>query len=321
VKYKVLLIGLGQVAMGYDLDDKSEDTILTHAKAFSAHPGFELVGGVDPSQERRALFAKHYSGYIGDDLVAALATTTPDIVIVASPTSEHASVMKLVLEKSQPKLVLCEKPLAYSLDEARAMVQSCEERDCLLYVNYLRRVDPGVREVKRRFMDGRIEMPVKGVAWYTKGLLHNGSHLSNLLELWLGPVSNIKVIDTGRFREDLDLQPDVQVTFASGRVIFLAANEENFSHHEIQLVTPNGCLRYEQGGGKIVWQPSVVDSVVDGYTVLSAVGENISTDVTKLQWHVADSIYTRLNEGRSDLCSGEEALQTLVSLMEVKKIL
>ena len=33
--------------------------------------------------------------------------------------------------------------------------------------------------------------PIKGVCWYSKGLLNNGSHFINLLEFWLGDyVSN-----------------------------------------------------------------------------------------------------------------------------------
>ena len=52
-----LLIGLGQIGMGYDLllDDQF---ILTHAKAISLHKDFNLVAAVDTSNELRKKFTQ-----------------------------------------------------------------------------------------------------------------------------------------------------------------------------------------------------------------------------------------------------------------------
>lgn len=321
MKHKVLLVGLGQVGMGYDFDTYSADVISTHAKAFSVHPDFELVGGVDPDAESCARFSQRYGAWAGSDLAEGLSATLPDVVVIAAPTQYHAEAVHAALRHASPKLILCEKPLAYEFAEAAAMVAACRESDCLLYVNYLRRVEPGVLEIKRRLMDGRIASPVKGVAWYSKGLLHNGSHFSNLLEFWLGPVQGFKIINSGRAWQDEDCEPDVQVKFASGEVTFLAAKEEDFSHHEIQLIAANGCLRYEQGGGKILWQAAVADPDFAGYTVLSLNGESIATEGHKLQWHVADNVSASLRGNPSSLCSGEDALQTLESLLKMKAAL
>jgi predicted dehydrogenase len=151
---RVLLFGLGQVAMGYDLDSHDADLVLTHAKAFSLHPDFALQGGVDPDAARCAVFEERYGGHAGTDLVAALAAAQPDVVVVASPTPHHGTAVRTILEHGAPKLILCEKPLSYDRAEARAMVDACREHGCLLFVNYLRRVDPGVREIGRRLADG-----------------------------------------------------------------------------------------------------------------------------------------------------------------------
>ena len=317
--HSVLIVGLGAIAMGYDLGATASDFVLTHAKAFSLHPDFRLAGGVDADPARCALFEKHYGATAGTDLVAALATTRPDVVVIAVPTTQHAAVLKAVLQYGKPKLILCEKPLSYDLAEAAGMVEACRTHRCLLYVNYLRRVDPGVGEVKRRLMDGRIATPVKGVVWYTKGLLHNGSHFSNLLEFWLGPIEDFTIINPGRRWDNSDPEPDVQVRFASGSMTFLAAKEEDFSHHEIQFVAPNGCLRYEQGGGRILWQAAIPDPTVAGYTVLCASGEEIRSEGHTLLWHVADQISACLAGKPSDLCSGEDALKSLEALLRMKE--
>lgn len=317
----VLLVGLGHVAMGYDLQSTADDVVLTHARAFEKHPAFRLVGGVDPDEARRCLFTRHYGIASDGDLTVALAKLKPDIVVIAAPTSNHGELLRAVLTHSAPSALLCEKPLSNDLAEARDMVGRCHDKGCALYVNYPRRVTPGGREVKRRLKSGQIAGPVKGVAWYTKGLLHNGSHFVNLLEYWLGPISGFAVIDPGRRWDDDDPEPDLRIDFAGGSVTVLAAREEDYSLHEIDLVASNGRLRYAQGGGKIIWQPAVADPLVEGYTVLTDAGEEIVSGSRMTQWHVADQLATRLKGGDADLCIGAEALQTLEWLLKIRKAL
>ncbi len=321
MKYRVLLIGLGQVGMGYDFDVTDPGVVFSHAKAFASHSDFELLGGVDPDPGARARFNERYGCFASSDLVESLNHICPDVVVVASPTEYHAEAVHLSLLHAKPKFILCEKPLAYSLEEAEAMIAACRRANCLLHVNYPRRVERGALEIKRRLEDGSIAKPIKGVLWYTKGLLHNGSHLSNLLEFWLGPIESFKIINSGRALADKDIEPDIQVKFVSGEVIFLAANEEHFSHHEIQLVAPNGCLRYEQGGAKILWQATTSDPSFSDYTVLILPGENIATEGLRLQWHVADNVSACLRGESSTLCSADAALQTLEALLKMKAAL
>lgn len=318
MKYKVLLVGLGQVGVGYDFDITDSELVATHAKAFANHPDFDLVGGVDPDEAARARFSNRYCAWAGSNLAEALSLLKPEVVVVASPTQYHAETVRLTLNHAAPRLILCEKPLAYRLEEAEVMVANCRSAGCLLYVNYLRRVEPGVLEIKRRLQDGRIALPIKGVLWYSNGLLNNGSHFSNLLEFWLGSVECFKLINSGRPWGDEDLEPDVQVKFSSGEVSFLASKEEHFSHHEIQLVAPNGCLRYEQGGTKIFWQGLGTEPDFPEYTVLSIPGEKIPTEGRKLQWHVSNNISACLRGEPSSLCSGEDALKTLKSILKMK---
>ncbi len=321
MKYKVLIVGLGQVGVGYDFDAADPEVISTHAKAFASHPEFDLAGGVDPDAAARKRFSGRYGGWTGSDLVEGLSTLKPDVVVIASPTRYHAESIRLALLHAKPKLILCEKPLAYTLEEAETMVAACRQAGCQLYVNYLRRVEPGVLEIKRRLHDGRIAVPLKGVLWYSKGLLHNGSHFSNLLEFWLGPVESFRVINSGRPWGDEDIEPDFQVKFATGEVSFLAAKGENFSHHEVHLVASNGCLRYEQGGAKILWQGADTDPDFPEYTVLALPGEMIPTESHKLQWHVGNNVGACLRGKPSSLCTGEDALQTLKWLLKMKAAL
>ena len=319
MKYSVLLIGLGKMGMGYDLEKRSE-ACLTHANAFSSNANFQLVGAVDLDPNLRSIFTKVYGGYCSDSLVEAITTLRPDVVIISTPTKTHSNTLFKVLELHSPILILCEKPLSYKLDEAEKMVEVCSQKGVKLYINYPRRADNGVSEIRRRLALNLIKGPYRGVVWYSKGLIHNGSHFVDLLRYWFGQSNSFSIISNGRPIGDDDIEPDFRVTYKDGEFIYLAAKEEYFSHYEIQIMAANGCLRYEHGGRKITWQAVVVDSLVDGYSVLSSISEEIVSNSDSIMMSVADEILLALSSKDSALCTGAEALENLKFINSIKSL-
>lgn len=315
--YKCMIIGLGQIGMGYDLGFDSTKEIYTHARAFSLHPEFSLECAVDPDKYRRDLFERHYHATTFDNIDDALEEFTPDVVVIASPTSQHCSSIKALLANSKPKIILCEKPLAYDLQEAQEIVRLCESSEVKLYVNYMRRVDPGALEIKHRIDEGRIAAPIKGVSWYSKGLLNNGSHFFNLLEFWLGQFVEAKILHAGRLWENKDPEPDMLVEFERGTVVFIAAWEESFSHYTIELVSSTGRLRYEKGGKLITWESAETDPNIAGYKILQLTPEVIFNDVSRYQWHVVNHLADVLIGKPNNLSSGRESLATLEAIHKI----
>ena len=312
-----MIIGLGQIGMGYDLELDSAKVVYTHTRAFSMHSAFELVGAVDPTETQRNLFHQHFGCPVYVDIGRALQVQTPDVVVIASPTDQHSTTLKEVLAHSSPIAILCEKPLAYNLAEAREMVEACDRAGVKLFVNYMRRADPGAIEIKRRIESGEITMPIKGVAWYSKGFLHNGSHFFNLLEFWLGPFVKYKILDSGRLWGDQDPEPDVQVEFKGGKVVFMAAWEEAFSHYTVELFSPAGRLRYEQGGESITWQPIHADPKIAGYQVLQDMADIFANGMSRYQWYVADQLAIAVQNMPTTLCTGKQALKTLEAMHQI----
>ena len=252
------------------------------------------------------------------DVESAVKALQPDVVAIASPTVKHHASVRAILAAGRPAAILCEKPLSYQRDEAREIVEATAKQGCKLFVNYMRRSDRGVAEIKRRFDEGLIGHPVKGVAWYSKGLFNNGSHFLNLLQYWLGDVTDFRILEPGRLWGALDPEPDVAVFFQLGVVFFLAAREEDYSHYTVELVAGNGRLRYEQGGERIFWQGTAKDATCEGYTILNPVGEAIDTDFARVQWQVVDQLAQALHGRQAKICSGDEALQTLEILAEIR---
>ena len=314
---RCLIIGLGQIGMGYDLSLDPSLFVYSHARAFSLHPSFDLAGAVDPSEGQRDLFETHYGKPAYDDIKSALEALQPDVVVIAAPTVMHKEIVDKVLLHSCVNVILCEKPLAYDLAEARKMVEACQLAGVHLFVNYMRRVDVGVLDVKRRIDAGVLGDPIKGIVWYSKGFLHNGSHFFNLLEFWLGSFVQAQVLDPGRLWDNKDPEPDVSVEFERGRIVFLAAWEEAYSHYTIELLSPSGRLRYEQGGSSITWQPTYAHPTVAGYRVLQPEPEVIANGMRRNQWHVVDQLANFIARRNHTLCTGAQALVTLEAMQQI----
>lgn len=314
--YRALVVGLGQIGMGYDLGVDPKIRIATLARAFSEHSRFELVGGVDLDSARRKLFQDQYTRPSFSKIETAIEETRPNVVAIAVPTEAHYSMLHQAVHFGTLKAILCEKPLSYDLTEATGMVDLAEKSGAVLFTNYMRRCDPAVIEVRRRITSKEISGPIKGVCWYSKGIFNNGSHFLNLFQYWLGDVRHFQIINSGRLWEGHDPEPDVKVEFESGEVYFLAAREEHFSHYTVELIAANGRLRYEPGS--MEWQSSVPDRNSSGYVVLDSNAETIEADASRLQWHVVDQITRYLSGESSSICTGSQGLSTLQILMQIK---
>ena len=315
--YKSVIIGLGQIGMGYDLALNLEEAVYSHARAFSLHPSFDLIGAVDPIRMKRDLFTKNYSQPAYLNIASLLQVHKPDVFVIASPTDNHNLALQEILVHLKPKAILCEKPLSYNLEQAREMVNLCERAGIKLFVNYMRRADPGVIEIKKRIESGQIALPIKGVVWYSKGFIHNGSHFFNLLEFWLGSFVKAKILNPGRLWNEKDPEPDVEVEFEKGKVVFMVVWEESYSYYTIELLSPSGRLSYEQEGGSIAWQSIQEDLKFSGYKILQTKPELIKNDMNRYQLNVLNQLVNALESKAHTLSTGKESLETLEAMYSI----
>ena len=239
---------------------------------------------------------------------------------MAVPTELHKDTLKLLLNYIHPKIILCEKPLALNIEDSSEMVEICNNLGILLFVNYVRRADPGSIEIKKRIELGEIQSPIKGVGWYTKGFFHNGSHFFNLLEFWLGPFIKAKIINNGReFGRFKDPEPDIEIEFKRGNVIFIAAWEEAFSHYTIELISPSGRLRYDENGELIIWQKAEPDPNISGYQILNKKAEILENDMAHYQMNIVNEILNVIEGRPCHLTSGQESLEAFKSMTNIIK--
>ncbi len=305
-----ILIGLGQIGMGYDLELEGE-FILTHAKAISQHQKFNLVAGVDPSEKLRKKFSAKYKVPALKTIKEAFISNDASVIIIATPSNTHGKILDIVLKYQNPELILCEKPLDYDLDEANKILKKCHQRNILLFVNYMRRSDIGALKVKRLINESIIETPLKGFVWYTKGLMNNGSHFLNLLEYWLGPINKMNVLSEGHLWNQADQEYDFLARFDLGEVIFCACSEQSATYNSLELIGPSGRLSYSNGGEQISWHPIVPDPVLKDEFRLSTEPTIIPSSMNQYQYNVYQEIANALDGIDYNLSSGRDALSTL----------
>ena len=90
----MLIIGLGQIGMGYDLHhNDATSQIYTHARAFSQHPDFSLIAAVDPDKNLRETFEQKYQCPAYAKVDEALKSHKPHLVIIAVPTQYHFEIL------------------------------------------------------------------------------------------------------------------------------------------------------------------------------------------------------------------------------------
>lgn len=310
------IVGLGQIGMGYDYKLDPKNFILSHARSFSLNPDFELIGGCDNDPNLRMKFEEEYKKPAFMCLEKALQSLKPTVVVIATPTSMHASTLDKILKYSTPKAIVCEKPLDVNLHMAHEMVKKCDINGIKLFVNYMRRSEKSVLRIKKMIEDEEIRSPIKAIVWYSKGLFNNGSHVLNLLEYWLGTVQSHSIIDFKSSIKTDDPEPDFKVIFEKGSAHFYSGWAEYFPHLSVELMCPSGRLYYSNGGYSVEWQPSDAsfEKPKAGYLDKRII---IDSNFEKYQYNFTINLALALKGEKHELSTGKDALETLKNIYSI----
>jgi len=315
-KYTAVVVGLGKIGIGYDMNLSFNEYVMSHVRALIIHKDYRLVSAVDPDCKMREAFHDQTCLPAFAKIEDMLAEQQPNVVVVACPTAFHFKVLKKIIAHYSPRAILCEKPLALTTKDAQNMVVACKVAGVPLYVNFIRRADPGVKEVRQRIVMGRIAAPLKAVVWYSKGVYHNGSHFIDLMSYWLGPIRAARLIVCERIVGDYDVEADFIMDFKLGSAIFCSVKEENFSHYTVEIIAGNGRLRYERGGN-IFWQSVEADNELEAYRRIAETPEMIANDMRRYQFHVYQELSQALRGEKHSLCNGVEAVKAMTIVADL----
>jgi predicted dehydrogenase len=121
------------------------------SKILHDHPGVDVEGWVDvrPDSAAEGAALLGISPLITDNLAEALEKVRPRFVLDCTPPTAHRQVTETCLRAGVP--VLGEKPMACSMADARAMVQTAEATGVLYAVSQSRRYDAALEAFRRTF--------------------------------------------------------------------------------------------------------------------------------------------------------------------------
>ena len=237
--------------------------LLNHDAAICANNDSYLESFCDIDIEKAALAGKMWNCASTSCIDEALGTN-PEVIVVATPDSTHADVLRKILACS-PKIVLCEKPLTTQIEESRNLALLYRGAGVKLLVNYQRRFDSEVIKLKNKFVQGHTGGLISGVVYYSKGILHNGSHAIDLLRFIFGePLWFMKSSSRSDYFID-DHTVAGLIGFQTGEIAMLGCDERAFSIFEVDLIFDNLRFRYSCSGTEVALYSVRPDPNFDGY--------------------------------------------------------
>ena len=133
------------------------------ARLAAKHPSVRFLAIADKDPARAAALAELAGAQLHTaDNDAAIAHPEVTAVFVSTPEGEHAAPVRRALALGKP--VLVEKPLALSLRDADAMIETVKETGGLLRVGYSRRFKECFLRAKEQMLHARLGKVVGGTA-------------------------------------------------------------------------------------------------------------------------------------------------------------
>ena len=105
-----------------------------------------LIGIADEDPERAGQAAKKFETKLFESYEALLATPGLEAVVIASENVKHRELVEMAARAG--KHVLCEKPLATSVEDAEAMIAACKKAGVQLMTAFPCRYSPVVQRMK-----------------------------------------------------------------------------------------------------------------------------------------------------------------------------
>lgn len=177
----------------------------SYARALAGSGHTRLVGVFDPSPQLGRSVADDFAAPYHDGAEALVCSPDVQAVVVCSSTVEHRALVELAA--AHRRHVLCEKPIATTLADARVMIAACRAAGVQLHSAFVTRFHPLVRRLRACLLAGDIgelvavvsanrgrpPLPPQYPAWITTAaqsgggaLMDHSVHLTDVLRYLTG---------------------------------------------------------------------------------------------------------------------------------------
>lgn len=327
--YNVVLVGCGH--MGEE-----------HLKHIYDKEYIQVSCVCDQNEERAKVFAKRFGAAdISTDAEECISRPETDIVIIATYPSTHLELLKLCIQYK--KHVICEKPIATTLEEGQEFVRLVKENpDVKVLVGYILRHNATYRRVAKMIQDGAIGKPIimrmtqnhhtmnwdryRRLIEETSPIIDCGSHYLDVMQWFTG--EQITDISGVGMRTEDDLPKDkcnyemITVRLSDGSVGFYEAGwTKTISSNNMKEFTgPKGSIRLifakdrveHQEMGDLIEYYSLEDNT---YHMIDVQAERKPTDVQMR------CLIRMIEEGMIDRPTIDEVYTSFEATMKAERII
>lgn len=220
---KAALVGLGRMGQRHLQN-------LTEA-------GYMVVGVADPFPDAREGVTKAFDldpKIVFDDPLQMIAETSSDLIVVASTAPSHCEVA-CAAANAGVHYILCEKPMAVSLDECDQMIAACKDTGSRLAINHQMRFMDQYIEPKKLIEGGSIgRLGSVNVVAGNFGLAMNGTHYFEMfryitdekpktVQAWFSP----EVVKNPRGEQFLDHAGCIRIETDSQKRFYLDCSSDH----------------------------------------------------------------------------------------------
>lgn len=308
--YSAVLIGCGNIGSLYTEDPRIKG-ICTHAGAYDRCLKTKLIAVCDADIHKAKKAGSQWSCDFYSDYEKLLDEQEPDIVSICTPDETHASILKTVLNSyKKVSAVIIEKPLALDPSQAKQLIDLANLRGTILAVNYSRRYSAQLLQVKKMIALGNLGKIQKISGYYTKGILHNGTHWLDLSTWFLGGIKSVQgFLDVKN--DAIDPTLDAQLVFNNGtRGVLQALEAEHYSIFEMDILGTQGRIRIIDSGHRIEFYEVKDNPYYSGYKAVLKANENES-DMHDTVLNIVIDLVNCMETGSVPKCSGQDGLKVL----------
>lgn len=208
---------------------------INHVNAYLSNPNVNLAAVCDLNENLREKIEEQYHVKTYEQVEDMLENEKIDAVSIATPDCYHTAPALQAIRHG--KDVLIEKPLATTIEDARAIIAAAKEEHVRVAVDYHKRWDPASIQIKNELsrpeagkavrgymsMDDIIDVPTKWFDWANKSspVHFLGTHCYDLIRWYMGcEVTEVYAVGTKEYLKSkgIDTYDSIQafLTFENG---------------------------------------------------------------------------------------------------------
>ena len=320
-----------------------------HVRALQAIPGVEVVAVVDKKLSLARDFAAQYGiAHAGEQLDDFFANQM-DLATICTPHPAHEEGVIRAAEAGVH--VLCEKPVAVSLESIDRMIEACEREGVRFGVLFQRRFWNAALKIREALSKGAIGTPVLGSVevrfrrdreyyqddwrgrWDTEGggvLINQAIHHIDLLQWFMGDVVGVAgSIRTLRHTDVMEVEDSAvaHLEFASGAIASILATTtlNNGLGGQVMISDQEGktasLIEFPEGVGVLdVWsvddEPQVVP-VYNSNVPFDRPLSEIHADLVPFHTQQIEEFVDAVRAGRDPSVTGREARKSLAIVLAI----